>query len=462
MRAAFIVQEPRSSALRALNYSPRVEAFRRPRRGLRTVRLGSLLKALGDAYGTVFTRRDCSEASGIELLSQVDVFTAEPHGRIIRRDSMPNPDLHQIKRWQVLVSGAGQMGEATLFGRSVLADERLQGKYIGPDSVVLTFEDEGGIDNLYAYAFLLTSAGLEAVRSTAYGTSIPRVRVDLLADLPVPVASDAVKERVATLIRTAVQQLERYLTELRAARRPIDELPEAVDALASCNERRSRCIGWDGPLPTLTAWNFASTGDALPLLRKKWKARLGDVVAPDGIYNGPRFARIPCEAPNGVILLSQRDAFLSRFVARRVVPPPVAARQLFVPEGSLILGGHGTLGEGEIFGRTLYVDRHTASHAFSQDFLRVHPIDGRNSICYAVLSSAIGFRLVRSAAVGTKIMTLRPDLLRALPFPEVDAPTANRIERHLFAAASARVAAHEAEAEATRIVEDEVIAPWRA
>ena len=149
MRAAFLVDKPRPSALRALNYSPRAETFRQSRNGFKSTRLLDLLQEIGPAYGTVFTRRDCEPSYGVNLLSQVDVFTIEPVGRIIRRDSMPNPDRHKIKKWQVLVAGAGQMGEATLFGRSVIADARLVGKYVGPDSVALTFRDEGSDENLY-------------------------------------------------------------------------------------------------------------------------------------------------------------------------------------------------------------------------------------------------------------------------------------------------------------------------
>jgi hypothetical protein len=108
-RSAFVVQEPTHSAIRALNYSPYAEAFRRRRAGSRTARLRDLVREMGPSYLIAFTRVDCSREHGIHLLSQTDVFAAEPEGRIIRRDSMRHPEKHQIKKWQVLISGTGQM-----------------------------------------------------------------------------------------------------------------------------------------------------------------------------------------------------------------------------------------------------------------------------------------------------------------------------------------------------------------
>ena len=128
LRSAFRVAQPRSTALRALNYSPVVERLRHSKS--HSVRLGSLLRELGAAYGTVFTRLDCSPEHGIELISQSDMFATETAGRVIRRDSMANPDRHRVRRWQVLIAGAGTLGENELYGRCIIADGRLTGKYV--------------------------------------------------------------------------------------------------------------------------------------------------------------------------------------------------------------------------------------------------------------------------------------------------------------------------------------------
>src|SRR5690606_5472924 len=98
-RAAFDVATPRQDSLRAINYSPFAERFRR-KANRRTPPLSELVESAGESFGTVFTRIDCAPDVGVELLSQVDVFAAEPACRVIRRDSMPRPDKHRVDRGQ--------------------------------------------------------------------------------------------------------------------------------------------------------------------------------------------------------------------------------------------------------------------------------------------------------------------------------------------------------------------------
>ena len=132
----------------------------------------------------------------------------------------------RVERGDILIAGAGQIGPATLFGRSLVADSRLAGKLAAGDLMVLR---GGGSDDdnlLYLAAFLRSEVGVAAVRSCAYGTSIPRMRPDLLAQLPVPLPDSDQKRRIAALMRTTVEQREQYALSLKAARRVIEDLPE--------------------------------------------------------------------------------------------------------------------------------------------------------------------------------------------------------------------------------------------
>src|SRR3954468_15459999 len=111
MRYAFTVLRPRPSALRALNYSPYVEAFRRNRGNNNSVPLKELLVGMGAAHRRAFTRIDCHPDYGVELVSQTDMFAAEPLGRVIRMDSMPMPERHRIYCWEIVVAAGGTLGE---------------------------------------------------------------------------------------------------------------------------------------------------------------------------------------------------------------------------------------------------------------------------------------------------------------------------------------------------------------
>jgi hypothetical protein len=462
MRGTFLVETPQATALRALNYTPEIERFRQKSRTRETRFLGVLLESLGPAYGQVFTRLDCTPEHGVELLSQSDMFATEPTGRVIRQDSMPEPTRHLVKKWQILVAGAGTLGETELYGRSIIADGRLVGKYVGPHAMVLTFKEPELDLSLYTYAFLCTELGVRAFRSASYGTKVLGIRKDILANLPIPVPDEAIQTRVARLVRQAVAARETYLAELQAARRVLEALPDVQEASELSLARHARCLAWDGPLPTLSAWTYASTGGALGLLQKRWQGRLADAVVPGGIFNGPRFTRIPVLPPHGIEFMSQRDVFLIKPVARRIRHPGVPDDQLFVQQGNLLIGGHGTLGEGEIFGRVEYATARLARNAFSQDVLRVQVREEFQAAAYGYLSTHLGLRLLRSTAVGTKILSMRPDLLAVLPFPDLPPQMSASVGRHVQAAVCARDEGMEAEAEAVRIVEQEVLLAWLA
>jgi len=458
---AFVVDEPRFGALRALNYSPAVERIRRS--GSNSARpLRDIVKTFGPAYGTAFARLGCELEHGVELLSQSDVFAAEPQGRVIRRDSMPHPELHLVEAGQVLVAGVGTLKENELYGRAILADGRLTGKYLSQDAMAVVFEEPHSDLALYTYAWLASPTGLAILRSTSYGTKLLRFRRDILSTTPVPIAPRKTVARVANHVRECSAGREKYLRDIHAARTLVGAMPEMQAAHEMCAERRRRSIIWDAPLASLSAWNHASSGGALKYLRKKWSTTLADLVEESGIYNGPRFARVDCHRPHGIELMSQRDAMLIRPAPRRIVHPGFDDHQLFAREGTILVGGHGTLGEGEIFGRAVLVHGRFARAAFTQDLLRVVPKAAEAHALYAYLTATVGFRLLRTTAVGTKILSMRQDMLRALPVPGWPDDLKSKVTRLIRSAFRAREEAERAELEAIRIIEEEVLPTWLA
>jgi hypothetical protein len=322
MRSSFAVSSPRVTALRALNYTPAVEAFRARASNKTCKRFRDLLSSLGPGYGSVFTRIDCQKSHGVELLSQGDMFATEPQGRIIRRDCIPRPESHRIARWQVLIAGAGTLGENELYGRAIIADDRLAERYVGPHAMVMSFNSPESSESLYAYAFLCTEVGVRCVRAASYGTKILGLRTEMLLDLPIPLASHETIERVANLVRATVLNREAYAVSIRKARGVIERLPEVHIASQMCAEQNARCLACAGDtLTTLAAWNHVSSGGALMYLRDRWHGRLVDVVEEARLCYGPRFARIPCAPPFGVDFWSQRDVFLMRPIPRRIKNP---------------------------------------------------------------------------------------------------------------------------------------------
>ncbi|MGK4008383.1 hypothetical protein WMF31_37575 [Sorangium sp. So ce1036] len=459
MPAAFFA-EVQPTALRALNYAPEVERFKAARARHRCVPLGSLVRDMGTAYRRIFQRVECDPDAGVELLGQSDMFSAEPVGRWIRPDGIRGIDDQLIMPWQVLFAGVGTLGENELFGRCILADGRLKGRIIGSDAVALNFAEPGSALACFAYAFLCSRTGIRAVRATGYGTKLMSLRLDFLRNLPIPLGTDEQIERVGHLIRMTVGQRETYARHLSEARALLSKIDGFTEAQAMCEHREARCVRWDGPLTTFTAWTYASAGEALSYLAGRWSGRLSDVIEDDGIFNGNRFARTSCDHPHGIDLLSQRDVFLIRPSPRRVTRPSFSDRVLLARPFTLLVGGAGTLGEGELFGRVEMPGEDWAGLGISQHLLRIFPRREHAALAFAFLSSIVGFRLLRSTAVGTKILSLRPDLLRALPFPDVTTKLTASLENSVKAALEARASAASAEREAVRVIEEEVLPAW--
>ncbi len=447
--AAFMVAAPTSAALRALNYNPIVDRLRHGSSEIGT--LCSVTESVGD----IFTSLPCDPGCGVQVLAQADTFSAEPSGKWIRPESFRKTSDHELRRWQIAIAGAGQMGEGNLFGRSVLIDARFEGLYIASDSVVLEFEQPGGDLNLWTYAYLNSYAGLAALRACAYGTSIPRLRLDLLSRVPVPMPGVERVERVARLLRSAVDHRERYADELAKARDVVNLLPVVREA-SRLSKQQQKTVLWSGELPTLRAWNYASMGSALELLRRQWSGRLADAVQEDGIFKGGRLTRVPCTRPLGVDLLSQRDVFAMRPFPRRIQRP--AGAGLEVDATMLLLASRGQMNEGALFGRVERAVHLPADAIVTEDITRLRPKASLESGLYAFLSTPLGLALLRSTAYGTSIPGMRVDLLEGLPIP--DESVMSKAAHHTERATEARLQATMDEGAALRIVEEEVLPEW--
>lgn len=460
MPLAYISETVSPASIRALNYTPEVSRLRARTREAGVTLLGSLACEVGDSYAKVLPRIDCSPASGRELLSQVDIFAAEPRGRAIRHDLIPFADNITIREGDILVAGVGQIGESTLFGRAVIADKRLAGKLASGDVLIIRFPEADAVIGRYVYAFLNSSVGLRAIRSCAYGTSIPRIRLDLLSTLPIPIPDTSTLQSVSQMVQDSIRAREEFAESLEFARSAINSLDEVRNAAKASAVRQPKCIIWDKELPTLSAWNYASAGEAIRQLKTVWKARLGDVLEGKGAYYGLRFSRIACQPPHGHDFLSQRDVFLIKPVPRRIASPNVPSEYLFSRKGSIVVAGRGTCGEGEIFGRTAIISGEMADYALTEDLLRIAPRSGYSGLVYAFLSTSVGFRLLRATAVGTKILNLRNDLLRTIPIPELSSSQIAQIDEHIQSSIKARDLSASLEGKAVRIIEQEVLPLW--
>ena len=227
-----------------------------------------------------------------------------------------------------------------------------------------------------------------------------------------------------------------------------------------CNERIARTLVWRGELATLGCLELCidRRRTRIPPATVEWTIARCNRAGRS--FNGLRFARVPCSPPHGLDLLSQRDVFMIRPVSRRIKHPGMDDKMLLVPDHALLLASHGQLTEGSLFGRAESAACCGSNRAFTQDILRIIPQRQHSEMLLAFLSTKLGLSLLRSTAVGTSVPTMHIGLLRRLPVPNLGKTTEQEVRTHISAAISGRASANNAEAEAVRIVEEEVLPKW--
>jgi hypothetical protein len=283
----------------------------------------------------------------------------------------------------------------------------------------------------------------------------------MLLDLPIPLASDKLMDRVAGLIRETVRNRETYAESIKKARSVIESIPDIHVATQMCAARKVRARAYAGDdFTTLAAWNHVSTGGALEYLRQRWHGRLADAVQEDRLSYGPRFARIPCQLPFGIDFWSQRDVFLMRPIPRRIKQPGGNSSQFSLPSEAILVAGRGQLEEGNLFGRVELAVFGASSSIVTGDTIALLPRGGLGDILYVFLSTKLGLSLLRGCAIGTSIPAMHLDLLRKVPIPDLNEQICLEATGNLRAAAKARLKALKAENEAIRIIEEEVLPKW--
>jgi hypothetical protein len=175
-----------------------------------------------------------------------------------------------------------------------------------------------------------------------------------------------------------------------------------------------------------------------------------------------RFGRIISSPPYGVPFFGQRDLFLIRALPQ-YIRPPANLNGLVAEAGSIIVAAAGQSGESTIFGQSelgsFFAGGLVSEHTLH---LLVDPEKISHEYFFAVLHSAWGEAALKSCATGTSVPSLDATLLCRLRIPRFGESVEAKIAAAIHRAYSARKAADAAEAEAIRIIEEEVLPAWLA
>jgi hypothetical protein len=364
---------------------------------------------------------------GVPFLSSADIFQSDLSSlAMITRKSFHKIHKLELKPGWTLITCAGMTA-----GRVTYSRLDMDG-YACSQHVIRAAPDVDKIPAGYLYTFLASPLGRSMIRASVYGTSVRHIEPAHLVDLPIPRLKDEIERRIDSLWQRASQRRAEFQDRITKATRDLFESAGLAELADLRWHDLPRDVDFTAPSVdslTLRSLNFSPRAQRiLSRLRSVPHRTLGDICRDGMLRTGARFKRIDASPANGVRLIGQRQAFWMR-PEGRWVNPRKAPSDVMQKDESVLVAAHGTLGDTEVYSRSIFVTGSWLDHAFSQDFVRVVSGDPEISGAYlfAFLRSEVAFRLLRSMSVGGKQQEYHPVLLRQLPIPECTPSDRTRI-----------------------------------
>ncbi|MGW2121718.1 methylation-associated defense system restriction endonuclease subunit S MAD5 [Streptomyces sp. NPDC001758] len=375
----------------------------------------------------------------------------------LRKTDAESSSLHylRLESGMTLISCSGFNA-----GRRAYARPDMAGHWSSQD-VLKVVPDPGKIGAGYLYAFLASRFGEVLVKGTVYGSAVKHIEPHHIEGLPVPRFGEDVEEKIHKLMHGAATMRAASQRGISDATRDLFETAGLEDLLDFRWHGRGRDLGFAQrgvDTTTLRALNFQPRAqEILRRLGEVEHVTLGEVCAKGRLRTGARFKRVDTDPAYGVRLVGQRQAFWVR-PEGRWISLEQAPDDVMQEDETVLVAAHGTLGDNEVYGRSILVTGSWTNHAFSQDFLRVVSgnADVPGAYLFAFLRSEAMFRVLRSMSVGGKQQEYHTKLIRELPVPLLADVDRKRIAETVREAYRQRDAADRKEDRALAVLEEAV------
>lgn len=146
-----------------------------------------------------FPRLELNSPKSIRLINQTDIFNSKIKGKNIARKKVRVDNL--VKYGEVLIAAVGTLGENETFGRALFANEELNGQLVSGEFIRMRTNRD--IPPGYLFTWLNSDYGFRLIRSTQTGTKLCRPIQQLLGQLPVPVLSKELMDKIDHLVKKA-------------------------------------------------------------------------------------------------------------------------------------------------------------------------------------------------------------------------------------------------------------------
>ncbi len=352
-------------------------------------------------------------------------FSALP--RLSRAEAeSPSLSYMELKPGMTLISRSGFNAGRRSYVRSDMVG------FWSSEHVMKVVPNQDRIQPGYLYAFLASRFGEVLVRGGIYGSAVKHIAPEHVGEIPVPRFGDAVETEIHELVQGAAELRAEFQAGLDAATRDLFRTAGIEELLDLRWHEQGRDLGFAErgvSATSLRALNFQPRARGiLERLGERECVSLGEVCAGGMLRTGKRFKRVEADPAYGVRLVGQRQSFWVR-PEGRWISAEQAPDDILQEDETVLIAAHGTLGDNEVYGRSILVTGSWLDNAFSQDFVRVVSGDSGVSGAYlfAFFRSEAVFRVLRSMSVGGKQQEYHTKLLRGLPIPVLTQPDRDRI-----------------------------------
>ena len=189
-----------SRALRAANYSPRVQSLLGAIKDSGSVALGDICSGGYLSTGVRFKRIDCDPSEGVRLIGQKQAFWMQPEGRWISPRHAP-PGIF-TKDESVLIASSGTLGENEVYCRPILVTGRWL-NYAYSQHFLRVVSGDERFSGAYLFAFLRSEIAFRALRSMSTGSKQQEIHAEFVSKMPVPLLTAAKRSEIESIVRSA-------------------------------------------------------------------------------------------------------------------------------------------------------------------------------------------------------------------------------------------------------------------
>jgi type I restriction enzyme S subunit len=220
------VTQAASSALQrrldAFYHTPRVVGAREALARRTAVRLGNKVESVFEPNRGPRLKVD-DPSFGVPFLSSSEVFRLDPVGEyLISKRRTPHLDKLLVSERDLLLPRSGQLGG--IIGRAVLPLPTYYGHAASEHLVRVRCKSKE--DAFFLWSVFASEPGYLATVGTAFGSSIPSLDCELIADMKVPWFDDAKRLDLSKLVATSVEATTRAIHSERKAVRIVEDAIE--------------------------------------------------------------------------------------------------------------------------------------------------------------------------------------------------------------------------------------------